>query len=437
MTENSTMGGEGTASVQATLTVGQERRLIRPRGGSLRHVAWSVRIASAPRPANVQRPPLALSLVLDRSGSMHGEKIETAKRATLTVLDHLEPRDRVAVVVFDDRIDLLQDAAPATGEVKARIRAELAGVEARGNTALHEGWLTGCRAIASDRYDADVLARCFLLTDGQANAGVTDPEQIASEAAGIREHARVGTSTFGIGDYDESLLGPLAVAGGGQFHNLRGAEEMARAFVGELGELTAVVARIARLEIEAAPGGSVEMVSPFLLSPGGRTDQWIVALGDLLGGDERQVVVRLGFPSFAGEQQRRVRARLLWLGMDGQEHVEPWQEVRFSYAEHAARYAETVDRATQRIVGLQHADRALRKAGILSRQGAYAESRSLLTVVANRIAAYAGDDPDLLAACKSLLMANHEVAEVGYDTYAAKERYAASQARSRGQRDLR
>src|SRR6185436_13178661 len=104
----------------------------------------------ADRPATrADRPPLAISLVLDRSGSMHGDKIETARRAALAVLDRLEASDRVAAVIFDDRIDVLQTGAPATREVKARLRAELSAVAARGNTALHEGWLTGCRAIAA------------------------------------------------------------------------------------------------------------------------------------------------------------------------------------------------------------------------------------------------------------------------------------------------
>src|SRR6185295_4629290 len=143
----------------------------------------------------------------------------------------------VAAVIFDEHIDVLQTGAYATAEVKARLRAELSAVQARGSTALHEGWLTGCRAITPEEIGATV-ARCFLLTDGLANIGLTDAEQIASETAGVREHAGVGTSTFGIGlDFDESLLGPMAVAGGGQFHRLRTSAEIAHTFLGELGEL--------------------------------------------------------------------------------------------------------------------------------------------------------------------------------------------------------
>src|SRR5438132_172271 len=109
-------------------------------------------------------------------------------------------------------------------------------------------------AVARWTHDAGRLTRCFLLTDGLANVGVTDVEQIAADAAGVRANAGVGTSTFGIGlDYNEALLGPMAVAGGGQFHNLRSPAEIATTFLGELGELLAVAARDVRLEIEGTP----------------------------------------------------------------------------------------------------------------------------------------------------------------------------------------
>jgi Ca-activated chloride channel family protein len=115
--------------------------------GSLRHVDFLIRV-SGPMQPTTSRAPLALGLVLDRSGSMGGPKIDTARRAALAVLDRLTEKDRIGAVVFDERIDVLQERAPATREVKARLRAELMAVQPRGSTALHEEWLTGCRAIA-------------------------------------------------------------------------------------------------------------------------------------------------------------------------------------------------------------------------------------------------------------------------------------------------
>ena len=290
-----------------------ERRLIG--AGSLRHIAFRVSVAQTSR-AGGPRAPLAIGLVLDRSGSMSGQKLETARAAALAVLERLSETDRVAAVVFDDRIDVLEAGGAATREVKARLRAALGAVQARGSTALHEGWLTGCRAIAP-RVAATTLTRCFLLTDGLANAGLTDVEQIASQAADVRAYAGVGTSTFGIGDdYAETLLGPMAVAGGGQFHHLRTLDDLASTFLGELGELFSASALGVQLEIAAREGTAAELISPYWMQPAGEA-AWSVALGDLMAGEVREVVTRFAFHRLAPDGDNSVRARLTWRTPDG------------------------------------------------------------------------------------------------------------------------
>jgi Ca-activated chloride channel homolog len=367
---------------------------------------------------------------------MSGAKIETARRAALAVLEQLEETDRVAAVIFDEHIDVLQAGAAATREVKARLRAELGAVQARGSTALHEGWLTGCRAIAPSVADA-TLARCFLLTDGLANVGLSDPEQIASEAAGVREHARVGTSTFGIGDdYAESLLGPMAVAGGGQFHNLRSPDEIARTFLGELGELFSVAALNVALEISAGPGIDAELVSPYWPRQTAAT-QWTIALGDLLAGEERHVIVRFAFGGAIAGGTQLIRARLTWLAADGAQRSGPWREIAFEPADTAARGAEAPDRAVLRLVGQHHADRARRTAIARSREGDVDGARKLLRRVAGRISEYAGNDDTLKQALDDLQVADVDLAQYGYQAPQAREAYYMAQSRSRGQRDLR
>jgi Ca-activated chloride channel family protein len=319
------------------------------------------------------------------------------------------------------------------------LRAELSAVQARGSTALHEGWLTGCKAITSATPEAGRLARCFLLTDGLANIGVTDVEQIASDAAGVRANAGVGTSTFGIGlDYNEALLGPMAVAGGGQFHNLRTPGEIATTFLGELGELLAVAVRDVRLEIEGAPGTTAEMIGPYWMSTEDeRGSNWSVTLGDLLAGEDRHVVVRFGFVAQLEHPGHLLRARLVWVGLDGQPSSSPWQVLSFEHADHAARAAERAQPDVQRVVGVQHAERAQRIAIARARSGDAAGARDILNRVAGRIAEYAGDDRALLQAVEGLRQAATEFGRRGYAPAMAKEAYFASQARSRGQRDLR
>ena len=418
--------GAGAANQGVTLESRPERRLIR-NSGSHRHIDFSIRVKDALPQARPQRAPLTIALVLDRSGSMAGDKLPTAKRAALAVLDRLDERDEVAVVVFDSTVDVLQPAATATDKTKQRIRQALARIEARASTALYEGWLTGCQAIASDGAGPrpDAVARCFLLTDGQANVGVIDPEEIASAAAGIRERAGIGTSTFGIGrDYNESLLGPMAVAGSGQFHHLRSAEEIVNTFVGELGEMLAVAASKVRLELDGGSDITAEVISSYRASqplPG--TSRVTVPIGDLMAGEERHVIVRFGFPAHGELSERRIVARMLW-SAGGVEYATPWQETRFTYADHAACDAERqsgMDGAVMHWVGLHHAERAKRVATDLNRRGDYEGARQTAEGVRRRIAEYASADADLRQAGAELESFGRQVHAAPLSEDVAKE----------------
>ena len=417
----------------------QERRFI-AQGGCTRYVDFFVRVGPAPAETGADRMALRLALVLDRSGSMSGDKLRTAKAAALAILDRLSERDSVGVVVFDDQIDTIQAVSKVTPVSKAHVRAELARIEARGNTALHEGWLTGCKTIAEalDGAGGDAPARCFLLTDGLANVGITDPETIAGEAANIREKTGIGTSTFGIGDdYSEELLGPMAVAGGGQFHHLRSAGEIGTTFVRELGEMLAIAAVNVRLELEAAAGVSVEVLSAYGVATGASGTRWSVAVGDLLSLEERHVTARIAFPSSTrASEQQTLRARLVWT-MKGEDLNTEWRDVVFTYADAAACDAEPFDPTVMHWVGLHLSDRSqlssLRHSKSGHRQEAVDELRKLMA----EMTVFAANDPALRAELKELEKLARDIENENLGIGEAKELYYRSQTRSSGKRDLR
>ncbi len=421
------------------LQVHPERRFLQRQGSSL-HIHFLVRVTSSPVSKTVDRAALNLALVLDRSGSMQGEKIKTAKKAALSVIDRLDEHDSAAIIVFDDRIDVIQPVAPVTKDFKAAARKALSSIEARGATALHTGWLTGCNTIVADNIPAGEhkLSRCFLLTDGLANRGITDCEQIATEAAGIRDHAGIATSTFGIGsDYDESLLGPMAVAGGGQFHHLRTPDEITNTFTGELGNMFSVVVSQVRLEFEGEEGMSIDTVSAYWTNPTGKA-AWSIAIGDLCSAEERPLVVRLAIPAQQKQETRQIRARLVWVEENVEKHSD-WQTVQFLYAEQATYDAETPIRDPQVMhwVGLHHASRARRQAVELNQRGQRQEASELIQKVAQHILKYAGNDTELLAEVKSLLSLQSQVAMSPMAPGMAKEVYYSSQSSVRKQTDYR
>ena len=186
-----------------------DRTLIRADAESVRYV--KVSFVAPPSPRRAERWPVNVALVLDRSGSMAGRKIELARDAAMQAIRLLQPTDRFALVVYDNEIDVLAESGPATPEAKRRAFERLALVQARGSTDLCAGWLRGTDEIGRS-LQRDTIGRCLLLTDGLANQGVTDRGELVHAAGALRTQG-LSTSTFGVGeDFDERLLRGLAEA---------------------------------------------------------------------------------------------------------------------------------------------------------------------------------------------------------------------------------
>ncbi|MEQ8661483.1 MAG: VWA domain-containing protein, partial [Gammaproteobacteria bacterium] len=187
-----------------TLSLTADRTLIRAGGASKRYLLADVDVPL--RAGDHPRLPINVALVIDRSGSMRGAKIGYACDAARYALGLLTAADRVAVVAFDDRIEVPVPSTRRDPPAFAAAREAIAHLDARGTTDLAAGWLTGCREIAT-HLEAGTIARCLVLTDGLANRGTTDPDVLVRHATELRARGIV-TSTFGIGnDFDEVLLG--------------------------------------------------------------------------------------------------------------------------------------------------------------------------------------------------------------------------------------
>ncbi len=123
------------------LNVRPDRKLIRAAGHSCRYVL--ITFTAPTVPPKEGRIPINVSLVLDRSGSMGGQKIELVREAVRKALAMLRPDDRFSLVVYDDRIDVLVASTPASAEARRNAERMLARIDARGSTDLGGGWLTG------------------------------------------------------------------------------------------------------------------------------------------------------------------------------------------------------------------------------------------------------------------------------------------------------
>ncbi|MEB3282295.1 MAG: VWA domain-containing protein [Lyngbya sp.] len=241
------------------------------------------------------RRPLNLSLVIDRSGSMAGQSLRYAIKAAQQLVESLTADDIVSVVIYDDQPETI--LPPQTVEDKAAICKQIGRIRAGGCTNLSGGWLMGCDCVKS-RQTSDRLNRVLLLTDGQANMGITDPKVLTKTAKNQAETGII-TTTLGFGSYfNEDLLISMADAAGGNFYFIQSPEDVAQVFRIELESLTAVVAQ--NLTVKLQPETGVKITEVLNNYPSTRQgEQLELFLGDVYQVEAKQLALQLSIPAQA------------------------------------------------------------------------------------------------------------------------------------------
>lgn len=309
-----------------TLTVDCDCSLIESALPSQRFVEV---VVEAAKPTGApDRAGLNVALVIDRSGSMGGDKLRYAQEAACHVLDRLDGRDRVAVVAYDDEIQTLSPSVVLSDSVRAALKHQINALQPGGTTDLCGGWMRGAEEV-TQHLQAQTINRALLLTDGLANVGITDPEQLAHHA---RELARRGVtlSTFGIGeDYDHRLLEAMALQGGGHYYYIEHPREIPGIFGRELGELLTVVARETTLTVPIPAGVAVELLGdlPHESSP----ERLRLFLRDVFAGERRGFYLKTLTPPGALDSRVALRAELSYAALGGQTQSAEAETV-FTYA---------------------------------------------------------------------------------------------------------
>jgi Ca-activated chloride channel family protein len=370
-----------------------DRKLIRANGNSNRFVV--ARFVAPPSEQRRTRPPVNVAFVIDRSGSMGGQKIELAKQAVQTAVSLLKPADRFAIVTYDDMIEVVARSTVATAEAKRNATRALQDVDARGSTNLGEGWLRGCEQVAAIN-DERYISRVILLTDGLANQGITDHDELRRHASELRARG-IMTTTIGLGeDFNEELLRGMSLAGGGNFYFVERASQILDTMTSELQETLDIVARSVTLTVTAPSILAVEALTDAIVE---RADQgWRLILGDAVAEQDFEVVLRINFPT--GEIGREIAAQIV---VDDRERImRAASSLAWSYADTHSNDRQERNRAVDRLVAELYAGRARQEAVALNRERQYTKAVSALKGVAERILTYAGDDHDLLATVSSL-----------------------------------
>ncbi|MCK5895856.1 MAG: VWA domain-containing protein [Cocleimonas sp.] len=197
------------------------------------------------------RTPANIAIVLDKSGSMGGSNMRNAKQAARMAVSLLDENDIVSIVSYDDTVNVI---VPATKVMdKARIYAAIEKMRANGGTALFAGVSKGAAEVRKF-LNKDRINRVILLSDGQANVGPSSPSELGQLGVSLSKDGMTVT-TIGLGTgYNEDLMANLAGYSDGNHAFVKNADDLAKVFNYEFGDVLSVVAQDVEVVIQCQEG---------------------------------------------------------------------------------------------------------------------------------------------------------------------------------------
>lgn len=324
------------------------------------------------------RPRLSLAIVVDSSGSMSGAPIENARAAALAMIRQLDGGDAFSVVSYASRARTVLAMQRATEANKQAARAAIASIDAVGGTCISCGLEAGAAEVGRAPI-AGELRRILLISDGQANAGVYDRDELVGLAARIADRG-VSISTGGVGlDFDETTMRRLAEVGGGNYYFVADTVALSAAFHRELATTSETVASDVALRVTARPGVRIEDAYGYPLT---RLDAAtaVVPVANLRAGEVRKIVLRIRVapdPTQAGElalADLRIDWRGVGTGAPGTAHAVASVDV----VDDPAAVAASVDPAAMRAIEQALSARALEDAAAAFDRGGLSAAQQVL-----------------------------------------------------------
>ena len=291
-----------------------------------------------------KRLPLNLSLVIDRSGSMQGRPLEEAKKSAIMLIDRMDETDQLSVVTYDNQVDVVFPTTKVTN--KPLLKSLITGITQGGMTALFDGWSVGADLVSLHSDDA-YFSRVLLLSDGQANQGLTDPKIISSSCQVMAEKG-VTTSTYGLGlNFNEDLMTTMAKYGQGQAHYGQTANDLIEPFHEEFDLMEAILARRLKLQIMPELGVSFEILNGYSQNQEGRFNLPDLALGADVWALARVTLAEGICKKALGSSVKALTASIDFLDTEGVDHRSKTSEIKLKIISTDAYDAQDVNETVQ------------------------------------------------------------------------------------------
>jgi Ca-activated chloride channel family protein len=258
-----------------------------------------------------QRTPVNVTIVLDKSGSMSGQKIVQARNAAIRAIERLAADDIVSVIAYDSTVKVIVPATKLTD--KQSVIGQIRQINSGGSTALFAGVSKGAAELRKF-FDHNRVNRIILLSDGLANVGPKSPSELGELGASLNKEG-IAVSTLGLGlDYNEDLMVKLAQRSGGNHHFIENAADLVRIFNYEFDDVLSVVAQEVNIMIDLEPG--IRPVRVLNTDAEINGQQVITNLSQLYASQEKHVLLEVEVPATAaGKTIKVAKVRVSYANM--------------------------------------------------------------------------------------------------------------------------
>lgn len=233
-------------------------------------------------------------IVLDRSGSMSGKKIQDAKKAVLNLIENLSPADRFALVAYSDGVTRLSNLSTANPYTRKNLTTVIKNLPTGGGTNLGQGLAEGINLLMSSK-TSENPGRLILISDGLANQGVTNPIELGNMASIAAEKA-FSISTVGVGsEFNEQLMTAISDRGTGNYYYLEDPSNFAAVFREEFQGTRTVAA--SSVKVKLAEKNGIQLVDAGGFPIERKHQQASFYLGDIVSGETKKLFLNLRVPT--------------------------------------------------------------------------------------------------------------------------------------------
>ena len=281
---------DATLSPVEKLNLPYEHKLIFSRSslGRLKEPQMMYVILNLQAPLESRRipsPPLNVCIVLDRSTSMKGEKMDVLKSTAVQILRNLRQQDILSIVAFSDRAEVIIPAS--YHQDRSRLEARIQMIQPSGGTEIFQGLNAGAKEVMRS-HDSKRVNHIILLTDGQTYGDEKECLELSSKLA----ERSVGISAIGVGkEWNDIFLDALANRTGGSSAYLSEPQDIKRLLLEKFNALAQVYAEEIILQPEALEG--VHLAYAFRLEPDPAPimlDESVLRLGQILQDTSTRVI---------------------------------------------------------------------------------------------------------------------------------------------------